>query len=73
MKLTSIASNIVTNAVPSDQTCGQINTKNQQNNCFLGHVHENASNNNTRELDICPDFKNTEHLNTCAQKSTDGI
>lgn len=34
MKLTSIASNIVTNVVPSNQTCGQINAKNQQYNCL---------------------------------------
>lgn len=57
MKLTSIASNIVTNVVPSDQTCGQINAKNQQYNCFLCHEHKNELNNNTCELDKCPDFK----------------
>lgn len=56
MKLTSIASNIVTNVVPSDQTCGQINAKNQQYNCFLCHEHKNELNNNTCELDKCPDF-----------------
>lgn len=57
MKLTSIASNIVTNVVPSYQTCGQINAKNQQYNCFLCHEHKNELNNNTCELDKCPDFK----------------
>lgn len=57
MKLTSIASNIVTNVVPSDQTCGQINAKNQQYYCFLCHEDKNELNNNTCELDKCPDFK----------------
>lgn len=73
MKLNSSASNSVTNAVPSDQIRGQTNKKYQQNYCFQGYGYENASNSNTCELDICPNFKNTENTNTCAQKSTDKI